>query len=102
MNREPHIKHEGRARTLHIADEAAFINWTVLDHFARDDMGLSDESDLRRAVVWAKEEIKTLAFKVEEAEARAAVLKVQLDDETDRPIWEALRELGWTPPGDAS
>lgn len=99
MTREPNLAYDKPTRTLHIADQTAFINWTVLDKFVRNDMGLADETDLRRAVEWAAEEIKVLAIKVEKAESLAADLKVQLDDETDRPIYEALTTLGWTPPG---
>ena len=99
MTREPHIQLDLGNRNFQIADQSAFINWTILDKFVRNDMGLADEGDLRRAVEWAAEEIKVLALKVEETERLAADLKVRLDDETDQPLREALVTLGWTPPG---
>ena len=104
MTREPHIADELNAPfgspKLQISDQPAFINWTILHKFIANDMGLSDESDLRRAVEWAAEEIKVLAVKVKQSEKLAASLKVQLEDETDRPLREALVALGWTPPGE--
>lgn len=97
---EPDIVAEGL--NLAIRQNEPFINWTIIDKFVRSDMGLADEIDLRRAVEWAAEEIKVLALKVEKTERLAADLKVRLDDETDRPIYEALTALGWTPPGGGS
>ena len=94
---EPDIVLDGL--NLAIRQSEPFINWTILDKFVRNDMGLADEGDLRRAVEWAAEEVKVLAAKVEQAERLAASLKVQLEDETDRPIYEALVGLGWVPPG---
>lgn len=105
MIREPHVHadagHSIFSTALHISDQPAFINWTVLDKFVRNDMGLCDEGDLRRAVSWAADEIKALAVKFEQAERLAVLLKSRLEDETDKPLREALVGLGWRPPGDS-
>lgn len=97
---EPDIVLDGR--NLAIRQNEPFINWTILDKFIRSDMGLSDAADLRRAVVWLTDEVKIQARLVDTLRRQARDAESECDElrnATDTPIAEALKALGWTPPG---
>lgn len=82
--------------SLIAAEEA--IHLLVTQSHLRNDAG-----DLRRALVWLTKEVRIQAPLVDTLRSRARSAESEckeLRNRLDEPIAEALKALGWTPPGD--
>ena len=86
-----------------IAAEEAIHLLVTQSHLRNDAPSLIDAGDLRRTLVWLTKEVRIQALLVDTLRSRARSAESEckeLRNRLDEPIAEALKALGWTPPGD--